>query len=197
MPTITPRLTSKPIVVPISNYYAILDSGTTGTFVTTKDAHHLVNPIKVNDGPVALSASGNPMVSITQGQLPPSRALSPIAQEAFELDSLKTGSLVALSKLCDDDCLALFSKYDVKIIKNDHVIITGTRLPNGLWSVPIESPPWHQINGILRTDKVRSELATYHHTTMDHGRSCPFYLATRHSARPPHYVSRLNNKIDI
>jgi hypothetical protein len=116
--------------------------------------------------PVVLSASGDPMVSTIQGTLPLSQHLSNHAQDAFELDALKTGSLVSLSKICDDDCLALFSRHDVQIIKNDQVIITGKRMDNGLWSIPIVVPHSHQANGILRTDKVRSELATYHHATL-------------------------------
>jgi hypothetical protein len=174
LPNLTKCLPSKPIVVPTENYYAILDSGTTGTFVTTADARHLENTVAVDDSPVVLSASGNPMVSIVHGTLPISKHLSNHAQDAFELDALKTGSLVSLAKICDDDCLALFSKHDVKIIKNDQVIITGKRIDNGLLSIPIVSSQSHQVNVILRTDKVRSELATYHHATM--GRPVPSTL---------------------
>jgi hypothetical protein len=105
------------------------------------------------------------MESEIQGQLPLSDQLSTEATEAFSLDNLKTGSLVSLAKLCDDDCIAIFNKFDVKIVKNNHVIITGARLRNGLWSIPIESVQ-HQANGILRTDKIKSELAIYHHATM-------------------------------
>ena len=107
------------------------------------------------------------MPSSISGKLPLSNHLSDAAQQAFALDDLKTGTLISLPQLCDDDCIAIFSKYDVRILKNDHVIITGIRQPNGLWAIPIKpATPSHQINGILRTDKVRSELATYHHTTM-------------------------------
>ena len=139
MPKINPSLFSKSVVVPTSNYYAILDSGTTGNFVTPTDATHLQNPVPIDDGPVVLSASGNPMASTVKGTIPLSPHLTVQAQEAFELDELKTGTLISLSKLCDDDCLAIFSKYDVKIVKNDNVIITGRRMDNGLWSIPLQS----------------------------------------------------------
>ena len=81
------------------------------------------------------------MVSKIQSKLPHSKHLSDKAQNAFTLDDLKTGTLVSLAQLCDDDCIAIFSKYDVKILKNNNLIITGIRMTNGLWSVPIESPP--------------------------------------------------------
>ena len=99
------------------------------------------------------------------GQLPLSPYLSATAQAALVLDDLKTGTLISLAQLCDDDCTALFSKYLVKIIKNNHVIITGRRMPNGLWSIPI-SPSAHQANGILRLDKTKHDLALYHHATL-------------------------------
>ena len=99
------------------------------------------------------------------GKLPLSDKLSSNAQSAFVLDDLKTGTLISLAQLCDDDCVAIFNKYDVKILKNNKIIITGTRMANGLWSLPITPPP-HQANGILRTDRPRQELAEYHHATM-------------------------------
>ena len=105
------------------------------------------------------------MKSNLRGILPLSPLLSETAQSAFVLDNLRTGTLVSLSQLCDDDCLAMFSKYDVKIIKNNSVIITGTRTPNGLWSIPI-TLPMHQANGILRLDKSKEELALYYHATL-------------------------------
>jgi hypothetical protein len=101
-----------------------------------------------------------------KGQLPLSTKLSSTAQSAFVLDDLQTGTLISLPQLCDDDCIALFTKYDVKILKQNEVIITGTRMPNGLWSLPILATPSHQANGILRLDKPKQELATYLHATL-------------------------------
>jgi hypothetical protein len=180
MPQLKSLLARTPIVVPPPNYYAILDSGTTGTFVTSHNSRHLVDPTKIDDGPIALAASGTPMVSITRGRLPLSPHLSTAAEEAFELDSLTTGSLVSLAKLCDDDCIALFTKHDVKILKGDQVVITGKRMSNGLWSVPIGNPAPHQINGILRTDQVRSSSKrTGHLSSRHHGRPSPIHTPTR------------------
>ena len=105
------------------------------------------------------------MLSTVSGQLPLSPHLSATAQAALVLDDLQTGTLISPAQLCDDDCTALFSKYNVKIIKNNHVIIIGRRMPNGLWSIPI-SPPSQQANGILRLDKTKHDLALYHHATL-------------------------------
>ena len=156
-----------PVVVPPSILpTAILDSGATGTFVATSDVPYLHHPTVLTDGPTVLSASGAKMQSKLQGVLPLSPSLSDQAQSAFALDDLRTGSLVSLAQLCDDDCIAIFDKFDVKILKNDKIIIIGTRMPNGLWSVPIGATIPQQANGILRLDKPKEELAVYHHTAL-------------------------------
>ncbi|KAI2504487.1 Reverse transcriptase (RNA-dependent DNA polymerase) [Fragilaria crotonensis] len=106
------------------------------------------------------------MPSTLQGVLPLSPLLTAKAQSAFVLDDLRTGTLVSLAQLCDDDCLAIFTRYNVKILKHNTVIITGTRTPNGLWSIPLDVPLAHQANGILRLDESHEQLAIYHHTTL-------------------------------
>jgi hypothetical protein len=84
--------------------------------------------------------------------------------------------LISFAQLCDDNCIAIFTKYDVKLLKNNEIIIKGTRMPNGLWSLPINCSTSHQANsilknhqanGILRTNKSNQELATYLHAALD------------------------------
>jgi hypothetical protein len=106
------------------------------------------------------------MPTTRQGQLPLSTKLSPAAQSAFVLDDLQTGTLISLAQLCDDDCIAIFNRYEVKILKDNEVIIQGKRMPNGLWSLPIQKIAPHQANGILCTDKPKQELAAYLHATL-------------------------------
>jgi hypothetical protein len=87
-------LYSSPAVVapPFSSFashnpYAILDSGATGTFVTSSDAKHLRNVSPVVDGPQVLSASGTSMPVTFKGNLPLSPELFPAAQSAFVLNN--------------------------------------------------------------------------------------------------------------
>ena len=146
---------------------AILDSGATGTFITPDDAAmHLHDITILPNGPTVLSANGTSMRAERQGRLSLSPHLSTTAQSAFVLDDLQTGTLVSLSQLCDDDCIAIFTKFDVQILKNNQVIIIGHRMSNGLWTIPISSAPTHQANGILRTDSTKMELAAYLHATL-------------------------------
>jgi hypothetical protein len=105
----------------------------------------------IEDGPtVVLAASGTPMRSTLQGLLPLSPMLTNNAQMSFALDDLQTGTLLLLlAQLCDNNCIAIFTKFNVQVLKSNQVIITGrTCMPNGLWSIPI-TPPIHQANRIL------------------------------------------------
>ena len=117
-------------------------------------------------GPTVISSSGNVMKPTLSGIFPLSPYLSNTAQSAFVLDTLKTGTLISLSQLCDDDCIAIFTRFQVRILKNNNVFITGNRTPNGLWSLPLLPPPSHQANGILRLDQPKRDLAQYYHASL-------------------------------
>ena len=93
---------SLPAVVVPPPPSVILDSGATGTFVSSADALHLQRTVPITNGPTVLSASGTVMTPTHSGLLPLSPLLSDTAQSAFVLDNLKTGTLVSLSQLCDD-----------------------------------------------------------------------------------------------
>ena len=66
------------------------------------------------------------MPTTLQGQLLLSDKLSPSAQFAFVLDDLQTGTLVSLGQLCDDNCIAIFAKCNVQLLKHNKVIVKGT-----------------------------------------------------------------------
>ena len=148
----------------------MLDSGATGTFVASSDAIHLQHSVPISNGPTVLAANGNVMRTTSVGQLPLSPFLSSAAQSAYVIDELQTGTLISLGQLCDDDVTAVFSKTAVNLLKNNEIIITGKRLTNGLWSIPLATssivPTIHQANGILRLDLPKQELAVFHHVTL-------------------------------
>ena len=90
-------------------------------------------------------------------KVPLSSHLSPTTSTGHVLDGLTTGSLILIGKFFDDDCAALFTKYNVHLVKNGTVIIKGQCNNNGLWHIPfapkspiplspqIPSPPLHEI----------------------------------------------------
>jgi hypothetical protein len=105
--------------------------------------------------------------------------LSTSATVGHIFDNLKSGSLISIGQLCDDDCVALFTKYNVKIYKNGHAIIVGQRnATNGLWNIPLAPKPAptpslhqpapvlplrHTANGAIRHAQTKQDLAVFLH----------------------------------
>ena len=51
-------------------------------------------------------------------------------------------SLISIGKLCDAGCEATFDKAEVKIIKDNKIILTGQRdLHSGPWTIPLTDAP--------------------------------------------------------
>ena len=87
-------------------------------------------------------------------------------------DSLQSGYLISIGQLCDDICAALFTKYQVKIIKNGQVIIVGRRnATNGLWNIPLApkaplpaqlaAPPHNLANGAIQDIRTKQDTASF------------------------------------
>ena len=78
---------------------------------------------------------------------------------------MKSGSLFFIGQLCDDDCITIFSKYDVQIIQHNEILINGKITDNGLWKIILSNnqptlasnPPEtavqkQEANGIVKVD---------------------------------------------
>ena len=122
-------------------------------------------------------ADGRIMTPTKRASLPLSDAFSRNAKIAYSFANLQSGTLISIGQLCDDDCVAIFSKYNVKILKNNKVLIRGKRTDNGLWQLPLStnhtvkntSPPptsHHAANAVIRLDTTKGELAEYYGNTM-------------------------------
>jgi hypothetical protein len=94
------------------------------------------------------------------------------------LTTSNPGSLIFLGQLCDNECVALFTKYDIKIYKHGQVIIVGKSNPtNGLWNIPLApkeaaQPPipptdpktlQHSANGVIQNVNTKQDLAAFNH----------------------------------
>ena len=62
-------------------------------------------------------ANSNILTPKQQGTTKLAPQLSKTAQHSFIFDDLVTGSLISIGQLCDDNCIALFSKHNVNIVK--------------------------------------------------------------------------------
>ena len=64
--------------------------------------------------------------------------LSSKVQSAHVFNDIATGSLISMGQLCDYDCISIFTKFDVKILKHNKVIITGLcDRTNDLCNIPL------------------------------------------------------------
>jgi hypothetical protein len=120
-----PLTSSFPTIDSPLSPHVLLDSGATGTFLASADVQHLHHPLPISNGPHVLSASSDVMSFALYGILPLSPHLSTTAQSAFVLDGLRNQTLVSLAHLCDDDCVAIFTRFGVQILKHNTFLITG------------------------------------------------------------------------
>jgi hypothetical protein len=140
---------------------------------------HCIDIRNTTTGPSVQVANGSLIETNTRVIIPLAKELSSQTKIGHVFDDLKSGSLTSIGQLCDDDCVALFTKYNVKIYKNGKVIIVGKRNDtNGLWNIPLApknsdspttnatpAPPiaCHSANGALRQVKTKQDLATFLH----------------------------------
>jgi acyl-CoA thioesterase len=93
------------------------------------------------------------------------------ANEARVFNSLKSGNLLSIGQLCDNDCTATFQKEKV-IIRNkkQEEILQGPRDDKtGLWTVEIPTKneeKENKANGMIRDQKTKQDLAKFHHASL-------------------------------
>ena len=96
----------------LTNYYAALaDTTATYNYLETEATEHCID-IWQTFGPNVKVANGNIISPNKQGILKMSKELSQEAHHSSIFNDLSTGLLISIGKLCDDDCIALFSKYN-------------------------------------------------------------------------------------
>ena len=88
--------------------------------------------------------------------------LSTNATSGYILPGLKKHSLISIAKLCDNDCIATFTKKDVTITKNNKSIWKGQRdNTTKLWMLPLP-PEHHQVNNVHTMDTVLQQIQYLH-----------------------------------
>ena len=104
--------------------------------------------------------------------------LSSSAQSGHILDNIKTGSLISIVKLCDDNCAATFTKKYVHIVKNGHLLIKVTQnKSNGFVHIPLSQQNQFPLSNtatttpnlacsIISSTPKKSELAASLHRTI-------------------------------
>ena len=111
--------------------------------------------------------------------LPISGKLTRDTKISYSFNNLRSGSLISISQLCNNYWVAIFSKYDAKIMKNNKIIIWGRRTDNRLWKIPmsesytplsnsditVNTVP-HVANSVIKLDSTKGELTKYYAATL-------------------------------
>ena len=113
------------------NYTALGDAAASLHYIEQVAVPHWTN-IKSTSGPTVTVATRETMKLLAYTQLPLAPELYTNAQHSYIFDDLQTGSLISLVQLCNYDCVAIFSRYTLKILIGNKVIITGRRNDTGV-----------------------------------------------------------------
>ena len=106
------------------------DSGASRTYLREKHIKYLKYVKLLTNGPKATLPNNTIIQASVQGRLPLHNYLSPIS---LVYPDLNNESLLSIGQLCDDDCIAIFDKKYLSIIKNKKIILRGNHnLRDGL-----------------------------------------------------------------
>jgi len=150
------------------------DSGATSNYIRVKDSKYISDITRFN-GPLVYQPDKTTLKISQRGSLNLSNKLT-TANKANILPGLTNSSLLSVGTLCNDGCIAIFTKDHFFVLKNLQLILKGTRnWTDGLWDVPFphQSPTTNQppknvesINYIIKKDQPKYHLAAYIHACM-------------------------------
>ena len=143
------------------------DTGASGHYIAHSDSGKLEN-VTATMSPKNVLLPDQRIISSTHDATLPIPFLSKCAIQASIFPDLSSSSLLSIGQLCDDDCVAVFSKEKMQVLKNDNVVLEGHRNFNdGLWDVPLtpipSSAPIESMNAIIRKNQSKAKLASYYH----------------------------------
>ena len=152
-----------------------MDSGATHNYIQRNHRHLLTNVKLLSNGPKAYLPDKSIIQADRQGEIQLHEDLTLTGQKAYSFPNLKNESLISVGQLCDDGCDIVFNKTAVKIIKNNKVILEGSRSEKDKL-YDIQLPTKHhnnenttevnnEINYIIQKDKSKTDLARYLHAT--------------------------------
>ena len=143
------------------------DTGASAHYLAAKDMTKLgVSNVKPTLSPKLVQLPTQQIVASTHDSTLNIPKVSSAAKSATIFPKITGPSLLSIGQLCDDNCTAVFTKTNMKVLKNDSIIIEGKRnLNDGLWDVTLDdiSPPSAKLNAIINKSQTKTKLANYYH----------------------------------
>ena len=97
--------------------------------------------VRQTNGPNVHLADDSTIKATAMGLLPLTSALSDTAKHTYIFGELST-PLISLGQLCNDGCNVLLTRKNLVAVKNNTIVLTGTRNPiDKLWDVPLPQQP--------------------------------------------------------
>ena len=108
---------------------AIANIRATGHYLVPSARQYCTYIQPISTGPSVQVANGANIEPSTRATILLSTKLSQEAHVGHIFDDLKSGSLVSIEQLCDDYCVAIFTKYHVDIVKNRKSLLEDNAIP--------------------------------------------------------------------
>ena len=83
----------------------------------------MCNNVANTRGPYVTVADGRVVAPTKKALLPLPKQLTCNAKVAYSFNNLESGTLISIGHLCDDGCIAIFTKYDIQIMKHNKLLI--------------------------------------------------------------------------
>ena len=152
------------------------DTGATSSYIRCQDIACTTKITTLKNGPQILQPDRSTLQVTQKCELPLHHNLSTSAKSGYIISGLKNSSLLSIGKLCDDNCIAMFTKTNFFIFKNNNLLLQGFRNnTDGLWdvlfpvlskqtpNVKVDKTKSQSINYIIQSDKCKLDLANYFH----------------------------------
>ena len=189
------------IIPPATTIVAKGDSAASNHYFALRDVD-VLDDVRFDSPPTSvLLPDFSSLDSVATGQLPLSSSLTPASTKTTIFPTLQS-SLISLGRLCDDDCTVLLDKRKLRALKNNKIILEGSRSTSGdgLWDIPlpqqkatIPSPCTNNnfapsMNVIIRKHQASKDLVRYLHA------AC-FFLRLKHSLLPFRTIFSLHGPV--
>lgn len=154
-----------------STSHANADTGATGNFMSVDDMSCLIN-VKPATQPIAVQLPNGEHIWSSHTALLDIPALPLAARVAHIFPKLTSASLLSIGLLCDHGCTAVYTNQQVQILKQNKIILTGTRSPiTKLWMVPLVAPDStadetnHMAATVIHSQS-QAELVRFYHAAL-------------------------------
>ena len=143
---VVPPKTYREALIPTQTPIVLkVDTGATGHYIKPCDMTILHKLLPTNSGPAVRLPNNEIMQAKLEDHLP-LPTLPPTSTKARVFKELQSASLLSVGQLYDSDCVAVFTKNDLKIFDDEkRIILRGEcNFTDGLWDVNLKNHNTHQ-----------------------------------------------------